>query len=80
MNLFVFGLGYSAQHFVQAYAGAFAHVAGTVRDTDAPRPLAGSAEVLHFGPDGADPAIEDRLGSADVILVSIAPGTSLTDL
>ena len=76
MNLFVFGLGFSAQHFVHDYAHAFAHVAGTVRDASAPRPLAAGAEILHFAPDGASPEIEERLGAADVILVSIAPGTS----
>ena len=77
MNLLVFGLGYSAQHFVHLYAHAFEHVAGTVRDLGQPRPLAGSTEILHFGPDGASPAIEERLGAADIILVSVAPGTSV---
>ena len=77
MNLFAFGLGYSAQHFVHGYAHAFEHIAGTVRDSAAARPLAGNAELLHFAPDGADPKIEERLGSADVILVSVAPGTSV---
>ena len=77
MNLFAFGLGYSAQHFVHGHARAFANVAGTVRDAAVARPLAGDAEILHFGPDGADPKIEERLSSADVILVSVAPGTSV---
>ena len=77
MNLLVFGLGYSAQHFVHHYAQAFEHVAGTVRDMAQPRPLAGEAEILHFAPDGAAPEIDERLGQADVILVSIAPGTSV---
>jgi len=77
MNLFVFGLGYSAQHFVHLYAHAFEHVAGTVRDNAQARPLAGTTEILHFGPDGASPEIEERLGQADVILVSVPPGTSV---
>ena len=76
MNLFVFGLGYSAQHFVHDYAHAFEHVAGTVRDAAIPRPLADGAETLHFAPDGADPRIDERLGTSDVILISVAPGTS----
>lgn len=76
MNLFVFGLGYSAQHFVHDYAHAFAHIAGTVRDATVARPLAGDAEILRFAPDGVAPEIEERLGVADVILVSVAPGTS----
>ena len=53
MNLFVFGLGYSAQHLVHSYKQAFEHVAGTVRDVVTPRPLADGVELLHFGPDGA---------------------------
>ena len=77
MNLFAFGLGYSAQHFIHGYAHVFEHIAGTVRDNDAARPLVGDTEILHFGPDGADPKIGERLGAADVILVSIAPGTSV---
>ena len=76
MNLFVFGLGFSAQHFVHDYAHAFEHVAGTVRDASRPRPLAAGTELLHFAPDGASPEIDERLGAADVILVSVAPGTS----
>ena len=35
------------------------------------------AEILHFAPDGAAAEIEERLAQADVILVSIAPGTSI---
>lgn len=77
MNLFVFGLGYSAQHFIHHFAHAFEHISGTVRDLAAPRPLAGSAEILHFGADAASPEIEERLGAADLILVSVPPGTSV---
>ena len=77
MNLFVFGLGYSAQHFVHDYAGAFTHVAGTVRDRAKPRPLAGGAEILQFSPEHCSPEIDARLAGADVILVSVAPGTSV---
>ena len=76
MNLFVFGLGYSARHFVHNHGRAFEHVTGTVRDPSVARPLAGDAELLHFGPDGAAPEIDERLGTSDVILVSVAPGTS----
>ena len=77
MNLFVFGLGYSAQHFLHLHGASFAHVTATVRDRTKPRPLAGDAEILHFGADEASPEIEARLGEADVILVSVAPGTSV---
>ncbi len=77
MNLFVFGLGYSAQHFIHQYAGAFTHVAGTVRDRAKPRPLAGATEILQFSPEHCAPEIDARLAGADVILVSVAPGTSV---
>ena len=77
MNLFVFGLGYSAQHFIQQHAQAFAHISGTVRDRTRPRPLATAAEILQFSPETISPEIDERLGAADVILVSVAPGTSV---
>lgn len=77
MNLFVFGLGYCAQHFIHEYGHAFAQIAGTVRDLSRPRPLLGSTEILRFSPEVISPAIEDRLRDADVILTSIAPGTSV---
>ncbi len=33
--------------------------------------------MLHFSPEGASPAIDDRLAAADVVLVSVPPGTSV---
>ena len=77
MNLFVFGLGYSAQHFIHLDGQAYAHITGTVRDPSRPRPLAGRAEILQFSPETVSPEIEERLSVADVILVSVAPGTSV---
>lgn len=77
MNLFVFGLGYSAQHFVHEHASMFAQIAGTVREPSQPRPLAGDTELLQFSAEQTSPEIEARLGQADVILVSVAPGTSV---
>jgi dTDP-4-dehydrorhamnose reductase len=76
MNLFVFGLGYSARHFAAQYGSAFEKVSATVRDKEGRRAPVSGIEMLHFSPEGASPEIEDRLGSADVILVSIPPGTS----
>ena len=74
MNLFVFGLGYSARHFVEAHAHACSTIAATVRDPGAGR--GGKASVLRFGPEGVDPTIDARLGEADVLLVSVPPGSS----
>jgi dTDP-4-dehydrorhamnose reductase len=77
MNLFVFGLGYSARHFISQYADAFETISGTVRDKDHRRPPVDGIEMLHFSPEGASPEIEERLANADVILVSVPPGTSV---
>ena len=76
MNLFVFGLGYSARHFVAEYGSAFERISATVRDKEGRRAPVPGVEMLHFSPEGASPEIEDRLGGADVILVSVPPGTS----
>jgi nucleoside-diphosphate-sugar epimerase len=76
MNLLVFGLGYSAQHFVHLNRRAYAQVTGTVRDLARARPLATDVELLAFSPERTDPLIEERIATADVMVVSIAPGTS----
>ena len=77
MNLFVFGLGFTARHFVATYADAFEAVSATVRDKDHRRPGVEGVEMLHFSPEGASPELEARLAAADVVLVSIPPGTSV---
>ena len=74
MNLFVFGLGYSARRFVEVHGHLFASVTATVRDPGAGR--SDGVAVLRFGPDGADPSIERTVGEADVLLVSVPPGSS----
>lgn len=69
MQLFVFGLGYSASHFIARHGSRFSAIAGTARAPDA-----GAAfETLAFNPHHRDPAIADRLARADVLLVSIPP-------
>lgn len=75
MNLFVFGLGYSALHLVRTRRDRFGKVAGTVRSGPKAEALrAEGVEALTFGPEGADPAIPAALARADAVLVSIAPG------
>ena len=65
MNLFAFGLGYSARAFIARYRpDAWA---GTVR-----RPSEGS-DAMAFDAGGYDPALPRRLQEADTLLVSIAP-------
>lgn len=75
MRLFILGLGYSARHFVRKFGGSFSHVAGTVRDPGKRDGLAG-IEVHAFS--GSDPAREtlERLRDADVLMVSIPPGST----
>lgn len=75
MRLFILGLGYSAQHFVRKFGGSFSHIAGTVRDPGQRDDLAG-IEVHAFS--GSSPTREtlETIGEADVLLVSIPPGST----
>ncbi|MCK1358201.1 SDR family oxidoreductase [Bradyrhizobium sp. 199] len=75
MRLFILGLGYSARHFVGKFGGAFSHVAGTVRDRAQGDALAG-VEMHAFS--GSHPSREtiDQVRDADVVLVSIPPGSA----
>jgi len=75
MRLFILGLGYSARHFVGRFGGSFSHVAGTVRDPAARNDLAGIELHGFSGSRPADTTI-DRIREADVLLVSIPPGSS----
>jgi hypothetical protein len=69
VRLFVFGLGYSASHFIARHAARFSAIAGTART-----PQDGAAvETLAFGLDNSDPAIPEYLARADVLLVSVPP-------
>ncbi|AWM09363.1 SDR family oxidoreductase [Bradyrhizobium symbiodeficiens] len=75
MRLFILGLGYSARHFARQHGGSFSHIAGTVRDP-AKRDDLAVIEVHGFS--GGSPAREtvERVRDADVLLVSIPPGTT----
>ena len=77
MQLFAFGLGYSALHFIDRHAGGFSRISGTVRSAGKIASLRGSRiDALLFNDEDADPAIAARLADADVILVSVPPGAS----
>ncbi|MFH6783719.1 MULTISPECIES: SDR family oxidoreductase [Methylobacterium] len=69
MNLFVFGLGYTAGHFAERERARFASVTAT---RQSPAAIDGVA-VRVFSPDEADPRIAGDLARADAILVSIPP-------
>jgi nucleoside-diphosphate-sugar epimerase len=75
MRLFILGLGYSAGHFVRRFGGAFSRIAGTVRDPAKRDDLAG-IEMHAFS--GGSPPREtvERISDADVLLVSIPPGSA----
>lgn len=75
MRLFILGLGYSARHFVRKLGGSFSHVAGTVRDPGKRDDLAG-IEVHGFSGDRPADETVNRVGDADVVLVSIPPGST----
>ena len=72
MNLFVFGLGFTARRFVERARGRFDAVRATV--TDPARTGSGDlAEMRAFGPDANDPRIAADLADTDVLLVSAPP-------
>lgn len=75
MRLFILGLGYSARHFVRRFGGSFSHVAGTVRDPAERDDLAGVELHAFSGSRPADATVE-RISDADVVLVSIPPGSA----
>jgi nucleoside-diphosphate-sugar epimerase len=75
MRLFILGLGYSARHFVRQFGSSFSHVAGTVRDPATRQDLAG-IEVHAFSGDGPARETVELVREADVLLVSIPPGSS----
>lgn len=75
MRLFILGIGYSARHFVCRFGGAFSHVAGTVRDPGQRDDLT-DIEVQAFSGSDLDRTTVERISDADVLLISIPPGSS----
>jgi len=75
MRLFILGLGYSAGHFVRRFGRAFSHIAGTVRDPGQRKDLADVELHAFAGGRPADVTVK-RIGEADVLLVSIPPGSA----
>ena len=77
-NLFCFGLGYSATHYVAEYGARFFHIAGTVRTAEKAAGIAHGIEgrvvkALVF--DGSHPGddIRGEIRLAECLLVSIPP-------
>ena len=80
MNLFIFGLGYSARRFIATQGVALGlRAAGTVRGRDKAQSLrAEGIETYVFGPDAADAEIPAALAKADALLLT-APSSSSGD-
>ena len=75
MRLLIFGLGYSAQRFIDRHAGDFTHITATVRTVDKKHAAKrANLQTMVFGPDGSDPSLEARIAEADMLLVSVPPG------
>ena len=74
-NLFCFGLGYSASHYIAQFGGRFFSVAGTVRSHEKAAALAsrvGNAFV--FDGSRSNPEIIAELARTETLLVSVPPG------
>lgn len=77
MNFFAFGLGYCARYYLAHSGSSFEAAAGTVRGLAKAEELkAEKIETLLFNAEHEDPAIAERIAAADVILVSVPPGSS----
>jgi nucleoside-diphosphate-sugar epimerase len=77
-NLFCFGLGYSASHYVVEYGARFWRVAGTVRTREKAASIAAGAlkhpvEAFVFDGSAAKPEITAAVMDANAVLVSITP-------
>jgi dTDP-4-dehydrorhamnose reductase len=74
MNLFVFGLGYTAHQFIDTYRSRFTRICGTFRSTDKAQALQASGIIPYFfDGESYDACILDELAHADAVLVSIPP-------
>ena len=75
MNLFVFGLGFSARHFAERERARFRAVRATVTEPDRARSLAAETgfTVRAFGPGTDDPGIAAELADTDILLISAPP-------
>ncbi|GJE58854.1 SDR family oxidoreductase [Methylobacterium trifolii] len=75
MNLFVFGLGFTARRFAERERARFSTIRATVTDADKARAIEAETGLTMraFGPEADDPQIPADLSDTDVLLVSIPP-------
>jgi nucleoside-diphosphate-sugar epimerase len=75
MNLFVFGLGFTARRFALTERARFARIHATVTEPAKAETIAAETgfAMRAFGPDADDPRIRDDLAETDALLVSAPP-------
>ena len=75
MNLFVFGLGFTARRFTERARSRFGTVRATVTEPANAQAIArGTGFAMRaFGPEADDPRIADDLADTDALLVSAPP-------
>jgi nucleoside-diphosphate-sugar epimerase len=74
MNIFCFGLGYSAERFHQLFHGQLSSFVGTTRSSEKQATLKAKGIDAHvITPGKGNPALEAALDKADYLLVSAAP-------
>ncbi len=75
--LICFGLGYSAQHFVEIFAEKFDYIVGTVRSAERAAALnahpPGRLKALIFDGSSTPPELQSAVAEADAALVSVPP-------
>lgn len=72
MRLFVFGLGYTAQAFIQLPSSPWSRVSGTVRQPDKAERMKAEG-IAAFPLTEADAALADEIRRADAVLISAPP-------
>ena len=74
MNLFVFGLGYTALEFIASYRHRFEEIGGTVRSVEKALTLQGTGiQACRFHGPTIDPAILGHLTRTEALLISTPP-------
>jgi nucleoside-diphosphate-sugar epimerase len=76
-TLICFGLGYSAEHFVQSFGEKFDRIVGTVRSAERAAalnaPPAGRLKALMFDGGAAAPELQSAIGESEMVMISVPP-------
>ena len=74
MNLFVFGLGYTALQFIRLHGHQFMTIGGTVRSAEKAKAIEEQGiQACRFEGEDFDSAILQHLESAEALLISVPP-------